>query len=470
VTDAGVKDGTRAAAKRRSSSPALQVLLNACLAASIGAALLDAGPALCANAKPPAASSIQWPEGTVVVPMEDIDGVVLVKATVAGRRAFADSVGGSHRDTTGWFAVDTGAGYLALDSQLAIAIGIVDTLPSHSIDVAPRALDRFRVGNLSMDQVQPVLLFQAQLLSRVTDRPVLGLIGHGLIRDRALWIDYQEHVLALIPAGSPDERDDASAIGASRRLLRGTLSSAAVPVRFEMPRDGKVMVEARFTPIHGGAATPWLTLALDTGASKCTLFEDAVEPLAKTSEWKPEIHGLVAPTLLESSAARLCRVKKVEVHGASGIVAAPKVEVALIRNALSHELESIAQETVHGLLGYTFLERFRIACDYPHRVLWLDPIPDFDRRHEEEPAQVGIQFERVENAVHVVAVIDGSPAAQAGIRPGDMLVSVDGAAAWPLGATELGHKLEGASGTTVTVVTSRGTLEQTHRLKRRRLL
>ena len=200
------------------------------------------------------------------------------------------------------------------------------------------------------------------------------------------------------------------------------------------------------------------------------LFEDSVAPLVSTVGWKPEIHGLVAPTLLESSSARLCRAKKVEVRGASGIATAPKVEVALIHNALSRELESIAQEPVHGLLGYTFLERFRVACDYPHRVLWLDPVPDFDERHAMEPAQVGIQFERVADAVHIVAVIDGSPAAQAGIRPGDVLVSIEGAAAWPLGATEIGRRLGGAPGTKVTVVTSRGTLEQTHRLKRRRLL
>jgi len=304
----------------------------------------------------------------------------------------------------------------------------------------------------------------------VTDRPVLGLIGHGLIRDRALWIDYQHQVLALIPAGSSDERDDASAIGDSRRLLAGTLSSAAIPVRFPMLRDGKVLVEARVTPIHGGPTTPWLTLALDTGASKCTLFEDTVESLAPTAAWKPEIHGLVAPTLLESSAARLCKVKSVEIRGASGIVAAGQVEVALIRNALSRELETIAQEPVHGLLGFSFLERFRVACDYPHRVLWLDPVPDFDEHRAAEPAQIGLQYERLEDAVRVVAVIEGSPAAHAGIQPGDVLVSVEGVPAASLGAAELGHRLEGASGSTVTVVTRRGTLEQTHRLKRRRLL
>jgi hypothetical protein len=317
--------------------------------------------------------------------------------------------------------------------------------------------------------VTPVVVFPGQLLSRVTDRPVLGLIGHRLMKDRALWIDYRDHRIALVPSEPSAQLDDASAVGASRRLLGSALSSAATPIRFRMLEDGKVLLSVRVTPIHGGGPTPWLNLALDTGASKCTLFEDVVAPLVSTSGWKPEIHGLAAPTLLETSAARLCRVKRIEVRGATGIAQAGQIELALIRNPLAEELKTLAGEPVHGLLGYSFLERFRVACDYPHRVLWLDPTPDINDSAQ-EPAQIGLQFDRGPQGVRIVAVVSGSPAAHAGIQPGDELISVDGEPVSGFGSTELGRKLEGAPGSAVVVVTRRGTLEQTHRLQRRRLL
>ena len=446
---------------------------------AVAAATASSWPAGADGSAGPTADRIQWPDGTVALPFENLEGVILVRATVYGSSSpglDGPNAGSSApralagRDTTGWFAIDTGAGFLALDSQLALDLGVLDRLPPRSIDIAARPLPRLVVGDLTVDQVAPILIFESRLLSRVTDRPVLGLIGYGLIRDRALWIDYREQQLALVPSGAAADRDDPTAVGASRRLLSGTLSGAAVPVRFRMTEDGKVLLRVRVTPTHGGGTTPWLNLALDTGASKCTLFEDVVEPVANSAGWRPEIHGLAAPTLLAASPARLCRVKRVEVRGVAGTAEAAQVEVALIRNPLAQELETLAGEPVHGLLGYSFLKRFRVACDYPRRVLWLDPIRAFHDGDADQHAQVGLQFERSQGGVHIVAVIDGSPAARAGIQPGDELVSVDGQAVSGVGAAQLGRRLEGVPGSTVTLTTRRGKLEQTHHLRRRRLL
>src|SRR6185369_548755 len=98
-----------------------------------------------------------------------------------------------------------------------------------TIDIAQRPLGRLSLGSLNVDQVAPVLVFNAGLLSRVTDRDVLGLIGY-----RVMWIDYRAGRLALIPAGPDMQVEDAPAVAASRRTVSRALSPAAVPIRFRL--------------------------------------------------------------------------------------------------------------------------------------------------------------------------------------------------------------------------------------------
>ena len=51
-----------------------------------------------------------WPDGTEVIGFDNLDGIILFNGVVRG----ADG-----RDSSGWFVLDTGAGYLALDVPLA---------------------------------------------------------------------------------------------------------------------------------------------------------------------------------------------------------------------------------------------------------------------------------------------------------------------------------------------------------------
>src|SRR5258706_1396906 len=66
----------------------------------------------------PPASAISWPAGTEVLRFENIEGIILLRATLRGLAS---------ADTTGPLALDTGAGYLALDVGLARTLGIADS-------------------------------------------------------------------------------------------------------------------------------------------------------------------------------------------------------------------------------------------------------------------------------------------------------------------------------------------------------
>jgi hypothetical protein len=427
--------------------------------------------------KAPAPADTTWPEGAQRIRFENLEGMVLVEMTLRGT---------SGRDTTGIFVLDTGAGYLALDHDLAAALGIVDSLRgprTDVVDLASSPLPRMSLGAWTLDQVQPVLTVDGSVIRRVTDRPVLGLLGQKPLDDRAVLLDYQNGVAALVPIERDDARNadglahaepDTASIARSRASLGGRLSAAAIPVRFALAGDGKMLVKGRVTDPRRPHWSRALHLLVDTGSTKCVLFEDAIEGvIAHPGGW-PALRGLSAPTLIGSAEARIARVPTIELEaagpGANRSARVEGVDAGLIRSDLSQVLSRVTRTTVHGLIGYSFLKHFRLAIDYPHRILWLDPIPDYHDERPFEYSHVGLQLERRDGAVVVTGVADDSPAARDGIRRDDVVIALDGTPSDAMDLIELARRMEGPPGTALTIVTRRGTEEQTHRLVRRRLL
>lgn len=139
--------------------------------------------------------ALPWPEGTQVLRFEDLEGAILVRAKL---------VSASGRDTSGIFIFDTGAGFLALDLDLARLLGISDAgAGAAPVALADRPLARLELGGLQVDQVSPVLTVDAGVIRRVTGRPVLGLLGQSLFRDRAVVLDYLEGTIVILPPGLP---------------------------------------------------------------------------------------------------------------------------------------------------------------------------------------------------------------------------------------------------------------------------
>jgi hypothetical protein len=293
-------------------------------------------------------------------------------------------------------------------------------------------------------------------------------------RGRGLWLDYDAGTLTILDsprAPNADDDDDETAVTRSREVFESRLSSHARAARFEMAGDEKMIVRARLASASHVAENPWLDLVLDTGATKSVLFEpDFSESVPEASTWR-SLRGLVAPTLVGAADAKLMLAPIVDLEPAdSGSpIRRREVDCAVVESDLGTTISSAVGRTVYGLLGYSFLRDSRIGIDCTNHVVWLDPTGTHDERPYEY-SQVGLQLERVGNAVRVLAVAEDSPAQEAGIEVGDELVRLAGKAATQQELVTLTRALEGPPGTRVKVVMRRDQRQTTYTLVRRRLL
>jgi len=418
-------------------------------------------------------ATFPWPEGAQVLRFEDLEGAILVPATLRSM---------SGRDTAGILVFDTGAGFLAVDVGLAGLLGIADSaVLAEPIALASRPLPRLQLGGLQFDQVSPVLTVDAGIVRRVTGRPVLGLLGQSLLVGWLVVLDYSEGVLVMLPSVSGDSAGPAArgaaghaGRGAARPLpppvLAGVLSPRAAAVPFSLEGDGKVVVRARVTGGAGGGSSSWLNLIVDTGATKSVFFRSALDRALRGWTCWPAVHGLSAPTLTGDAGATVVRVPELVLDAGGRGVTRRDMDAAVIGGDLGRVLSGDVGQPVAGLLGYSFLKHFRVAMDFARGLLWLDPargdVPDrpFEYSH------VGLQLESVGDTARVAAVAVGSPAAEAGIRPGDRVLELDGESVAGTDVVALGRRLEGPPATFISLTLVRDGREWTCRLARKRLL
>ncbi len=416
------------------------------------------------------------PVDVLRIPFENIEGALFLETTLRDFR---------QRDTTGLLIFDTGAGYVALDRRLAQAMGLADSNTT-IMGFAPRPLPRLRAGDLQQDAVGPILAIETGVIESATDRAVFGLLGQQPLASFAVQVDYRTDTLALLPMrrdglvatrprrlGAVDMAAATAAtemaMRASRDQLGSLLAPGAIGLPFELEGDGKILIHAALSGSAGARAESSLTLILDTGATKTVLFESAFLRARADRTWK-ELHGLSAPTLYGLEETYLARVPSLALGRSGSRIEATDVDVAVMRGPLETTLGQAVGRRVDGLLGYSFLRRFRVTLDYPHRVLWLEPVDVPRDQRPNEYTHVGLQVERRDGVLRVAAVADRSPAASAGIRAGDEFVSIEGTPAERLDVVALTRRMEGPAGSVVLLRLRRGPAERDYRLVRRRLL
>ena len=214
-------------------------------------------------ATPASSDPNSWPDGTEILPVENLEGIILVSAKLRGT---------SGRDTAGTLVLDSGAGYLALDRDLTVLLGLATPAgESGGFTIADRPLRRLELGALQMDQISPVIGVDMEIVRRATDRPILGLLGQLPLASRAVLVDYTARRVALIPMTPWNEKSrvdpstlepsrgdtledpstaDSIRVNRSGSRLRELLSPEAVAVPFRLVGDGKILISARVSAPH----------------------------------------------------------------------------------------------------------------------------------------------------------------------------------------------------------------------------
>jgi len=417
-----------------------------------------------------------WPPGTVIVPFERVGGLILFRATLGS------AAGG---DTTGWMLLDTGAGHLALDHRVAHSLGL-DPWGGEpgEVGVTRLPLDRFSTADLALTDVSPVLSIDAGPLTPRIDRPLLGLFAPSLVEDRTLVVDYRQGVWGAVPRGflvrTPDTtvatvaRQQSAGwldrMSKSRATLSTLLTSRSVAIPFRLLGDDKIVVAARIADPAPPDYSRALTLVLDTGADACYFDQAAFRARVRTSASWPWLRDLRVATVYGEKRGAATALPSLELLGASGPTSCSDVIAMVTDDDLLPGLERSVGERVDGLLGYTFLQHFRMLVDYPNRVLWLDRSDTaVDDGAPFGLTAAGIQVARVQDRLRIVGVAEGTEASRA-LALGDEITSIDGAATARMSLGDAQRMLEGPDGTRVRLVVRREKVEVALELTRRRLL
>jgi len=264
-------------------------------------------------------------------------------------------------------------------------------------------------------------------LSSVEWGRTAGLLGYDVLSRFTIDIDFDRQRIVLHDPATYTHTGPGTAIPMT---LHGNVPSVEVTLNGRC--QGTYIVDV------GNASV------LSIGAEqvmKCGLL---TTPQKKVEHWVGGIGG----AFIES----VCRLDSLRIG--------PFRFVEPVAGLSTHHQGGSGSLEIQGNIGTTVLERFRCTFDYAHGTLWLDPGPRYAMR--EAFTRSGLWFTRWSGAVVVFGVVKHSPAADAGLKPYDVLVAVDGKPIDKWTPEQLDALLQdGAAGTVVKLTFERELQEKT---------
>ena len=125
----------------------------------------------------------------------------------------------------------------------------------------------------------------------------------------------------------------------------------------------------------------------------------------------------------------------------------------------------------NGILGNAILDRFRVIIDYVREDVYLEPTRDFTREFQFDRSGISIIASGPQlNKFVVLGVVEGSPAAEAGIKKGDEIRVVNGMPALLRGLENITRVLQRKPGKKVKLVLRRGDERFTRTIRLRDLI
>ena len=330
------------------------------------------------------------------------------------------------------FLYDTGASITVLDSAYAASIAMATEGRVQGEGAAATGTGSFaRIASLrvaspdsdgvEVEDLKVAVLDLNPLLSSFFWRRVAGVIGFDFIARFVNEIDYDRHMLVL--------RDPSGFEYAGRgAAIPMTLAGHAPIVKLTL--DGEF--EGQFR--------------IDVGSGSTV---DLHGPFVR----RFGLEHTLAPGI-EVVSGGFGGTFKTRITRAGSLAVGPYSWRRPLVGLSGAESGALASEDYAGNVGNQILERFKCTLDYERRTLYLEPGARFET--PDAFSRSGLQLAKVEGEVRAAQVVDGSPAAKAGIRAGDQVVEIAGRKAAEYTVDEVAALLEsGEPGRKVKLAISR---------------
>lgn len=343
--------------------------------------------------------------GFVEVPFEVHSGHLFLRVTINGKAPVR-------------MLFDSGGHNVLLPRVAAL----LDLKPEGGGVVGMTRAERVELAGVVLERQAFATIDLGDFLRRVEGLPDIGgIIGYELLRRFPIKLDYERSRAVIYnPAGF-------------RYMGTGT----RVPILFsgQHPR-----VRGQVDGIAG-------LFHVDTGSrGSLTLTEAFVADHGLTGKYGAKMETVYGASITGPMRATLARVKSLEF---GEVVVKDAVAMLSLRDT-----GTLADPELAGNVGNAILRQFNITFDFPDGVLYFERNANFGKPEAYDRA--GVWIERGENGFEVIDVMQGSPAAEAGLKPGDVVVAVNGRSWTSIPLSALRAELSAAAGRRVRLTVAGG--------------
>ena len=261
---------------------------------------------------------------------------------------------------------------------------------SKTLNVGRTKIASVQIGGVTLFNQTFYVVPLPYALTRGLEVHVIGVLGYQVLRNLPITINYQNEFLTLHNAQS----------------FHYSGNGVAVPFCLS---DREPVVQGSIDGISG-------TFRIDTGsAAPLSLFAPYVAGQNLVQRFSAHLQGAAGEGLGGTETAFFARVHTLSLGG---------VEIHQLSTELLQDTKGIGAQTDEaGDVGTEVLKRFNVTFDYPHRVIYFEKNAHYNEPDVFDRSGLALRIRR--RGLMVMSVLSGSPAEQAGISAGDLIIAVD---------------------------------------------
>jgi hypothetical protein len=312
-------------------------------------------------------------------------GIITLKAKV-----------GNYPDTLN-FILDTGSGGISLDSTTTERLKIKTELSDRTIrGIAGIRQVRFaynmklHLPKLTVDSLN-FHINDYEVLTSSYGEKIDGIIGYSFLSRYIVKIDYDSSRIYVYSKGTMKYPRGGFLI----RPLLVNLPIVNIPVK-----DEREILNRYY---------------FDTGAGMCLLLSsdfvnDSLFIRKKTKWFATQAEGLGGKAPMKQGVVKMVRIGPYKFRNVPTYI-------------FEDEFNVTSYPYLGGLLGNDLLRRFNLIINYERRDLYL--MPNSHLRDPFDYSYTGLGMYVIDGEIRVIDVMPGSPAEEAGFKPGDVVLAIE---------------------------------------------